>query len=257
MRKFLAILAGITMTAFPYAVLAASPTIVDTLPLTGHDPATGTGETYSYTAGAGSNRLLFIMVRHGGALISATYAGTSFHSVPVANIGTPPQNSSGMQFLYLKESEITSGSNNVVTSYSNNAEPVYYGPFTIQDVNQTSPINASTTIGDAQFATQNNVIVASNATDLVMSSGVTQPSTMTVSSYGASETAIGTVVTTVTRNWNVFSTWKASTSSVSTSMLVNTASGNYIDLGAVSIQYQAPAAGGAAVVPPNFSSYWM
>src|ERR1035437_1892081 len=78
MKKILGIIAVILLS--PALVLAATPTILDTLPVTGTYFSNVTSTSFTYTVPAGGQNkleIVYIVANRGDAVISATQNGVS------------------------------------------------------------------------------------------------------------------------------------------------------------------------------------
>lgn len=114
----------------------------------------------TYTAGAGSDRLLVVLVANEtgvatrpALLTSLTYGGTGMTKAIQANIETANVDSS-VEIWYLKEASIPAGANSFVFTW--NATPsndFRYCVGTLEDVDQTTPILDSNTVSSSTLAT--------------------------------------------------------------------------------------------------------
>ncbi len=225
-------------TLLPVFAGASGPTIIDTLPVTGHDYNTLTTQSFTYTPGAGNNRAVVLCGHNDVVGFVASLNGVSLRMKRISG-GT--QQLGGMFYGYITDSDGIGTGTFTVTS-SSSAEALYY-VVTIQDVVQSGPIDDAQSVGDALNATTNTVnLTTSVGNDILLACNIDSTKTMTVSSFGAGETRVMNDLTDTPANWLAAGSWKAAAAgSGSESMTVNTAAGNFIDQGGLAIKYLAAA----------------
>jgi RHS repeat-associated protein len=210
-----------------------SPTILDTLPLTVHANAIGSGSTsFTYTVpSGGSNKLLVILCACNApnSSLSATQNGTSLATFTRIDNGTI--NVTNWSFSYLA----TPSSGTFVFNNTNNSAAAFV-VFTLQNAALTNPTDA---YKHATNASTNSLSVSTSTavgSDILLSMGGHIHSA-SISSYGTSEAAVWTDTFNGDMNSEFGGSWKpASTSPTSETMTTNWSTTNGTDQEIVAIK---------------------
>lgn len=227
------------LTLFPVSALAAGPTILDTLPVTGHDEqATATTFTTSYTVPAGGSNKVFILMLD----LANSYAGlaVSLNGVTVTMTKAIGTGHFSDQYIGMLAAP-TSGTLSVHTT-SNLLGGFFW--FTVQDAAQVStPDDMQITASGAAATTVSTNVTTSVGNDLLLSYVGAQGASNSIS-YGAGETATVSPFNSPLAILNLAEggAQKAAASGAGTeTMTANTSLPAFIDLAVAAIKYQAPA----------------
>lgn len=225
MKKFIAGIVAL-LTCLPFYAFAATPTPADTLPVSGHALASGTGFSFTYTVPAGSNLVEIFLLAIGGnvsASLTATQNGGSFTDTHIGCLSR-----ACYDYGYIVGP--SSGTFSMTWTGNNSAELTVV---TFQSAAQSTPIDTSNSASGAASVNLTTNVGNDALIDYFCIAGGT------ITGHGSGQTevlaaAVGFDCTFYT------SSWKAAASSAGSETMSETSSGtSAFDIFAIAIKLQA------------------